>query len=228
MLNLLLDLGIAFILGLLTPLTAVCVLPLYPGFISYLTSSIKKNSSKFLPLKLGLLVSLGVIIFMIGLGLIFTTILQKSLTSIISIISPIAFLILLIISIFLIFDFNFAKIFPHFNLSNKPNNPYRNAFVYGLFFGAIVLPCNPGFIAAFFTKAIFIDSPIISLLNFTFFGIGIATPLLIIAIIGSSSKIFITKLVLYKRKINIFSGLIMLIISLYYLIFVFKIYKIIF
>ena len=45
------DFGSSFVLGLLTPLTAVCVLPLYPGFLSYLASHIgvEGEESKYRP-----------------------------------------------------------------------------------------------------------------------------------------------------------------------------------
>ena len=36
----------SFVLGLLTPLTAVCVLPLYPGFLAYLSNKLSGNESK--------------------------------------------------------------------------------------------------------------------------------------------------------------------------------------
>ena len=38
----------AFVLGFLTPLTAVCVLPLYPAFLIYLSNQIaqKENQDK--------------------------------------------------------------------------------------------------------------------------------------------------------------------------------------
>jgi len=35
----------AFTLGLLTPLGAVCVLPLYPGFLAFLSKQASGNSS---------------------------------------------------------------------------------------------------------------------------------------------------------------------------------------
>jgi len=38
--NTLLNLASSFVLGLLTPLTAVCVLPLYPGFLSFLSGKL--------------------------------------------------------------------------------------------------------------------------------------------------------------------------------------------
>ena len=221
--NLLGDIGTSFVLGLLTPLTAVCVLPLYPGFLSYLANQITKRDNKYQILKLGLLVSLGVILFMIALGLIFTTLLQKSLTSVIEVISPIAFLILGVISVLLIFDVDFSKFVPHVT-PKKSQNPKINAFLYGLFFGAIILPCNPGFIAAFFTRALLFESFLSSFMSFLAFGIGIALPLLVLSVLSlGKSKQIISKLVQYKKQINLTAGVIMLVISIYYLFFVFKV-----
>jgi cytochrome c-type biogenesis protein len=48
--------------------------------------------------------------------------------------------------------------------------------------------------------------------------------LLVFALISSaSSSFFINKIVKYKKLINLIAGLIMLVISIYYLFFVFKI-----
>ena len=222
------DIATSFVLGVLTPLTAVCVLPLYPGFLSYLANQITNKDDKTQILKLGLLVSLGVISFMLILGLLFTTLFQKSLTNIIQIISPIAFFILVIISILLIFNVDFSRFTPHIN-TKKSQNPKINALLYGFFFGGIIMPCNPGFIAAFFTRALLFESPISSLLSFLTFGIGIALPLLILSIlsIGASRQI-ISKFIEYKKQINLIAGLIMLVISIYYLFFVFRIQELIF
>jgi cytochrome c-type biogenesis protein len=45
MLNLFVNLGTSFFLGLITPLTAVCVLPLYPGFITYLANQLSPDKT---------------------------------------------------------------------------------------------------------------------------------------------------------------------------------------
>ena len=68
----------AFLLGLATPLGAICVLPIYPGFLVYLSSRItgERISRKTIFL-LGLVVTSGVILFMFLMGLIFTTILVE-------------------------------------------------------------------------------------------------------------------------------------------------------
>jgi cytochrome c-type biogenesis protein len=213
----------SFILGLLTPLTAVCVLPLYPGFLSFLSSKFSPDVSKKTYALFGAVISLGVIVFMLLFGLIFTTLLGDSLTKWIGIISPIAFGILGVVSLLLIFDYDFSKFIPKPKTSTE-GNPLKSGFVFGFFFGAIVLPCNPGFIALFLARTTLVQDFVGSMSNFLAFGIGLSAPLLLFSLVTFewSSKIigFMTK---YKTWINRIAGLIMLGISIYYLFFVFKI-----
>lgn len=216
----------SYVLGLLTPLTAVCVLPLYPGFISYLTHQLSQgNKSKYFPVILGLVVTLGVISFMGLMGIIFTLLFGVSLTSVINIVSPIAFGILTLVSVALILDYDIGKLFPKFNAPTS-NRPLLSAFLFGFFFGAIVVPCNPGLIIVFFTTALLSASAAVSnLFSFLLFGLGLATPLLVFSVLSTavSSKIisFFTK---HKSIINRITGAIMLVISLYYIIFVFHVF----
>lgn len=215
----------SFFLGLATPLTAVCVLPLYPGFLAYLSSQFagmdKKQARRHYAM-FGLLITVGVVLFMLLFGLLFTTLLQKSLTNAINIVSPIAFGILGVISILLILNVDIGKFIP------KPKTPTSkrptlNALLYGFFFGAIVLPCNPGFIGAFLARASLISSFSASIFNFLFFGLGLGFPLLAFSLLSSSkSQQIIGFATRNKRRINLIAGIVMLGISLYYLIFVFK------
>ena len=209
----------SFLLGLATPLTAVCVLPLYPGFLSYLANKAKGSLAR-----MGVLVSVGAVTFMTLLGLIFTTLLEKSLTSIIQIISPLAFLILIVMSIFLILNKDLGSLLPKANIPTA-KNPTWNAFLYGFFFGAIVVPCQPAFIAAMFAKTA-ATTFTANVLNFFFFGIGIATPLLIFSLISiKASSSIISFLTNHKKRINQVSGVLMLLLSLYFLFFDFQILR---
>lgn len=219
----LLDLS-SFILGLLTPLTAVCVLPLYPAFLAYIANQFSQKEDKKTYALFGLIITLGVIIFMLLLGLIFTTIFQVSLTDVIGIISPIAFSILGIISLLLIFDLDFSEFIPK-SKTPTSKNPKLNAFLYGFFFGAIVIPCNPAFIAIFFARALIFESFFSSMINFFLFGLGLGFPLLLFSLLSAkwSDKI-IEFTIKRKSAINKLAGIIMLGISLYYLIFVFRIF----
>ena len=220
------DILAIYLLGLLTPLTAVCVIPLYPGFIAFLANQATNNSinPKKTMILIGSIVVLGVLTFMSFIGILFSTLLKVSLTKVIGIVSPIAFGLLALISLLLIFNINFSKIFPELKIP-KSKNPYLSSFIFGFFFGAIIIPCNPLFIAAFFTKALSTTSFGMSMINFFSFGIGIGTPLLAFSILSASiSRTIVKFFTSYKKTINITSGIIMLSISLYELIFIFRIF----
>jgi cytochrome c-type biogenesis protein len=217
------NLWLSFLAGLFAPLGAVCVLPLYPGFLAYLSSKISDKSPRRNIILLGVVVSVGVLISMFLFGLVFTYFLQESLTRAIGIISPIAFGILAIFSLFMIFNFDFGKFIPQIN-SPVAKNPILGAFAFGFFFGAIVLPCNPASLVILFAISTTTLSFAVNMLNFILFGVGMALPLLIFSFASAkwNQKVigFLTK---NKRKINLTAGVIMLGISLYYLFFVFRI-----
>ncbi len=229
----------AFLLGLATPLGAVCVLPIYPGFLVYLSTQVSgERTSRKTIFLFGLIITTGVILFMFLMGLIFTTLLEVSLTSIVQIVSPIAFGILLVISLILIatsirslatgVDINIWRFLPK-GRAPMARNPWVSAFLYGFFFGAIVVPCNPGFIAILFTRAVSTVDFAQNIFRFLFFGIGIGFPLLLLAGISSAAtNTMMNFLTRYGKWVNLIAGLTMLGISLYYLIFVFRVFDTLF
>jgi len=222
--NVLVNLWISLLSGLFAPIAAVCVLPLYPGFIAYLAGQIKGTESKYLMIRLGLIVTFGVILSMFLFGLVFTSLLQESITRAIGIVSPIAFGILGAVSLLLIFDVDIGRIFPKFH-APVLKNPYITSFAFGFFFGAIVLPCNPASLIILFAVSTSTTSFILNLMNFIVFGFGMAAPLFLFTIISSAkSNEVIGFLTRRKKIINLVAGLIMLGIAFYYLIFVFRIF----
>jgi cytochrome c-type biogenesis protein len=221
----LLDISVPFVLGLLTPLGAVCILPLYPAFVAALSNQLSREEPdpKIIVL-FGLVMSSGVTVFMFLLGLLFTTILQVSLTQVIGIVSPIAFGILIIISMFLLLNIDVGKLLPRIRVPSV-KGPLLGGFIRGFFFGAIVIPCNPLFIATMFARTLLSLDFLGNILKFLLFGIGMAFPLLVFALISTAaSKAIVGFLTTYKRFINLAAGVIMLPISVYYLVFVFRIF----
>jgi len=220
----LLNFWLSFLAGLFAPLGAVCVLPLYPGFLAYLAGKVEGLDEVGIKRKIilfGVIVSLGIILSMFVVGLLFSAIFSSSLTNAISIISPIAFGVLAIVSLFLIFDFDFGRFMPKTH-SPVLKNPYLSSLVFGLFFGAVVLPCNPASLAVLFAVSTNVTSFISNLFNFIFYGIGMSLPLIVLAVVsGSYGKGVIGFLTRNKRRINLIAGIIMLVIAVYYLVFVF-------
>lgn len=208
----------SFGLGLATPLGAVCVLPLYPGFLAFLSNRPDSDASVR---QLGALVAVGVVGFMFAIGLVFSTLLGTSLTRVIQAVSPVAFALLGAGSLFLIAGVELERHLPTVE-PPRSSRPRLSALGYGLFFGAIVLPCNPAFIAVFLGRALLFTDPVGSLLNFLAFGAGMAAPLLALALVSDHySDLIVGTLTRHSGLVSRLSGTVMLAISLYYLLFVF-------
>ena len=210
----------SYMLGLLTPLTAVCVLPLYPGFIAYLSSRLSDDAKASTRVLVGIFANAGIMSFMLGIGLVFTTLLEVSLTRVIGVISPIAFALLGIISLLLLSGRDMSL--PARVSMPQMRDPLLSSYVFGLFFGAIVVPCNPGFIAAHLAKSLIVIDPVSKMAGFFAFGIGLGTPIMAFAAMSAaaSAKV-IAAFTSHKIIVNRVSGALMLAVSLYYLIYVF-------
>jgi cytochrome c-type biogenesis protein len=223
LLELLDTIATSFALGIATSVTAFCVIVLYPAFLARLARQVsddpESRENRRILGTFGLLVTAGVIAFMALVGFLFTYVFEQSIGQVIQVISPIAFAVLFVIGILLMFDVKFSRQVRPLRIGN----PYVSAFVYGFFFGAIVIPCNPGFIALAFARASTI--PVGQrMLSFIAFGVGIGAPLLAFSLISrANSRWTINFLVDHKRTINLVAGAIMAAIAAYYLLFVFKV-----
>jgi cytochrome c-type biogenesis protein len=212
----------SFSLGLATPLTAVCVIPLYPGFLAFLANQNEDAPSIGV---LGALVGLGVILFMAVLGLIFTTILESSPTALVGTVSPLAFGLLALLGTVLLLDLHPQSRIPTIE-PPQTDHPMLSALAYGAFFGAIVLPCNPGFMAVFFSRAFLFTDPINSMANFWAFGLGMAAPLMAGAAASEPHRDRVLRFLTgNQRAINALTGAILLAISVYYLFSVFEVHR---
>ena len=213
----------AFLLGLLTPLGAACVLPLIPAFLLYVSSQISSEKLSKPLFFIGLLVTAGIILFMMVLGLI-ASLLKGSLTAAIQAVSPVAFALLMVTGLLLAVNFDFTKIIPKAK-TPAAKNPFLSAFLFGLFFGAVVIPCNPGFIIALLlTSTVSVAGFFEGMLSFLAFGIGICAPVLLISALPSEIVKKGMKFVSdHVRKINLVVGVFMFLVSLYYLVVVFAV-----
>ncbi|WP_317137252.1 cytochrome c biogenesis CcdA family protein [Methanochimaera problematica] len=221
------NLWISFLSGLFAPLGAVCAIPLYPAFLVYLSNqTIKKSETKThnIPeIYLGALVMAGVITSMFIFGLLIVSFFHLSIVFVLSYLSPVLFLILAVFSILLILDIDTGGIFPHF-LIPKAKNPGLSAFLYGSFFGLIVLPCNPASLFVLFAVSSSTVGFLENLLNFIIYGAGMGLPLFILSALASGKQSGFTRgIIKWQTEIRRIAGILMLGVALYYLIFVFRI-----
>ena len=213
------DLWISFTAGLLTPLGAVCVLPLYPGYIAYLAKA--GGQRRGTNILLGLLVMAGVMASLMAVGGVVTWLIGASLTTAIGIVSPIAFGVLLLLGILLTLGLDLGRLMPRLH-SPTSARPSLGAFLYGVFFGGIVLPCNPAPLVVLFALSTSTTDVLTNLGNFMAFGIGMGLPLLLLATLtgGQRAVAFIAR---HETLVLRAIGLFMIGVSLYYLFGVFRI-----
>ena len=134
----------SLLLGFLTT-TSPCILPLYPGFLAYLGSQGEMGRQKYF---LGLFVLAGVLTMMIALGGMIA-LLAVPVGRVLLYLIPLADFLILLLGILLLLDHNPFKALPQIQLPVL-RHPYGNAYVYGLLYGPIALPCSGPMVVSIF------------------------------------------------------------------------------
>ena len=199
-------------LGLLAS-ASPCIIPLYPGYLAYLSGAsegIKRKGRYFL----GFFVLAGVLTMMLVLGLIIAA-LSVSVGRALSVIIPIADLFLVSLGILLILDKNPFKALPQVKIPLL-KNPYFNAFIYGFLYGPIALPCSGALVVGIFAISLTASEALSRLTVFLWFGVGFGLPLLALSLISGALQKTITRwLAMHSRIINIIGGLLLIGIGIY-------------
>lgn len=200
-------------LGLLAT-TSPCVLPLYPGFLAYLSggqSTLAGKRSRYL---LGFFVLAGVLTMMLALGLLIA-LLSVSVGRALSIAIPLANLLLIGLGVLLLFDRNPFKKLPQIQ-APLLSNPFVNAFIYGLFYGPIALPCSGPLLVSIFALSLTAGEAISKLGAFFWFGLGFGIPLLLLSFLSAANQRWIVRqFTLHGRLINIAGGVLLIGIGVY-------------
>ncbi len=190
-----------------------CVLPLYPGYLAYL-SGFQENSNDNRRYFLGFFVLAGVLVMMLLLGLVIA-LLSVSVGRALSIIIPAANALLIILGILLLLDLNPFKAISQIKIPAF-RNPFLNAFLYGLLYGPIALPCSGPLVVGIFAISLTAGDAFRQLSVFFWFGIGFGLPLLALSLISGALQRNITRwLAVHARLVNIIGGLLLIGIAIY-------------
>jgi cytochrome c-type biogenesis protein len=199
-------------LGLLASFSP-CVLPLYPGYLAYLSGAHDgaKGKARYF---LGFFVLAGVLIMMLALGLVIA-LLSISVGRALSIIIPVANLLLITLGVLLLFDKNPFKAIPQVKIPLL-RNPFLNAFIYGLLYGPIALPCSGPLVVGIFAISLTAGEAFSQLSVFFWFGVGFGLPLLILSLISGALQRSITLwLARHSRLVNLVGGVLLIAIAFY-------------
>lgn len=203
-------------LGLLAT-TNPCVLPLYPGFLVYISGGQEALRSSRQRYFLGFFVLAGVLTMMLALGALIAA-LAVSIGSVLSIVIPIADLLILVLGVMMIANINPFKQIPQVKIPFL-KHPFANAFVYGLLYGPITLPCSGPLIVGIFAFS-FTAAEVWSKLGvFFWFGIGFGIPLLVLSLLSGAAQRWITRqFAMRSRLINLIGGLLLVGVAIFDLI----------
>lgn len=200
-------------LGLLAT-TSPCVLPLYPGFLAYISGGQEGLQNKTSRYFLGFFVLAGVLTMMLTLGGIIA-LLSISIGRALSVIIPVADAIIILFGILLLLNINPFKSLPQVQVPVL-SHPFVNAFIYGLLYGPIALPCSGPLVVSIFALSLTASEAISQLSVFLWFGLGFGLPLLLLSFLSGAAQRWITRqFAIRARLINVISGLLLLSIGVY-------------
>jgi cytochrome c-type biogenesis protein len=202
----------SLLLGLLAT-TSPCVLPLYPGFLAYLSSQTETGASRKRYF-LGFFVLVGVLSMMLALGGLIALLALPIGRALIYVI-PLADMLLFSLGVLLLLDRNPFKALPQIQVPVL-RHPFLNAYVYGLLYGPITLPCSGPLVVSIFALSLTVGEAFGKLWVFLWFGVGFGIPLLVLSLLSGGLQHQLTRLFArHSRLINAIGGLLLIGIVVY-------------
>jgi len=199
-------------LGLLAT-TSPCVLPLYPGFLGYLSGQAGTGAGRQRYF-LGCFVLAGVLSMMLALGALIA-VLAVSIGRILVYVIPLTDMVILVLGMLLMLNWNPFKVIPHIRVPVL-RHPFLNAYIYGLLYGPLTLPCSGPLVVSIFALSLTVGEALSTLWLFLWFGVGFGMPLLILSLLSGALQHQLTSLFARNsRLINTISGLLLIGTALY-------------
>jgi cytochrome c-type biogenesis protein len=205
----------SFSLGLLSTANP-CVLPLYPGFLAYLSGQGGQGQGRSRYF-LGVFVMAGVLTTMLSLGAVIA-LLSVSISRALGVLIPLAVAAIISLGVLMLLDRNPFYRLPQVRLRSL-QRPSLNAFLYGALYGPIAMPCNGPTVVAIFVYSFTLGEAISQLWAFAWFGLGLGVPLLAISLLSGALQRDLTRwFAVHKRTLNLIGGALLIAVGLYALV----------
>jgi cytochrome c-type biogenesis protein len=202
----------SFSFGLLA-MASPCLLPLYPGFLAYLSGQAGTENGRLRYL-LGVFVLAGVLTSMLALGALMA-LLSVSIGRVLAILIPLAIVTILVLGVLLLLNRNPFYGLPQIKVPLL-RRPSLNAYVYGLLYGPIAMPCSGPLVVAIFVYSFTLGDGLSKLWVFLWFGLGFGAPLLVLSLLsGVLQRRLTLRFARHSRAINVVGGLLLIAIAIY-------------
>jgi cytochrome c-type biogenesis protein len=207
--------GLAFTslaLGLLSSVNP-CILPLFPGYLAYLSGRTESLSGR-MKYFLGFFVLAGVLAAMLLVGGVIA-LLAVPVGRVLMYVIPLADAVLLILGLLLLADRNPFRAVPQIPVPLL-RHPLGNAFLYGVLYAPITLPCSGPLVVSIFAVSLTVGEAVNKLWLFLWYGIGFGLPLLVLSLLSGSLQRQLTRLFArHSRAVNFLAGLLLVGIAVY-------------
>jgi cytochrome c-type biogenesis protein len=191
-----------------------CLLPLYPGFLAYLSANAGALAGRRGTGLLGLLVLAGVLTTMIVVGVVLLAI-SVPVGQVAVYLIPLIDGFLITLGVLLLLGRNPFERLPGMRVPLVAD-PYRQAFVYGVMLGPLALPCAGPFLVALLALSVGFADATLRLGTFVVFGLGFGLPLLILSVLaGARQQAIVRWTVRHHRPIEILAGIALIAVALY-------------
>jgi len=191
-----------------------CLLPLYPGFLAYLSANAGTLAGRRATGLLGLLVLAGLLTTMVLIGTILVVV-SVPVGRVASFLVPVVDGLLLALGVLLIVGRNPFNRLPGLRVP-LVRNPFGQAYVYGVMLGPIALPCAGPFLAALLAVSVGLGDAVLRLGTFLVFGLGFGLPLVVLSLLAGARQRSIVRWVTERhRPIEIVSGVVLIAVALW-------------
>lgn len=191
-----------------------CLLPLYPGFLAYLSANAGALAGRRAAGILGLLVLLGVLTTMVALGLVLFAA-SAPIGRVASYLIPVIDGFLLVLGILLLAGRNPFNRLPGMRVPLVAN-PYGQAWIYGVMLGPLALPCAGPFLAALLAVSVGVADGATALITFLVFGLGFGLPLVVLSLLaGARQRQVVGFVVRHHRAIEVIAGVTLIAVALW-------------
>lgn len=207
------ELAVVFAAGLASA-ASPCLLPLYPGFLAYLSANAGALVGRRATGLLGLLVLLGVLTTMVVVGAVLVVV-SIPVGQVASLLVPVIDGLLIVLGVLLIAGRNPFNRLPGMR-APLVRNPYGQAYVYGVMLGPLALPCAGPFLAALLALSAGVGDAVLRLGTFVVFGLGFGLPLVALSVLAGTRQREVVRFVLARhRAIEVGAGVILVGVALW-------------
>jgi cytochrome c-type biogenesis protein len=151
---------------------------------------------------------------MLALGALMA-LLAVSVSRTVAVLLPFADVLILLLGVLLLLDRNPFQTLPQIRVPAL-RNPLLNAYLYGLLYGPIALPCSGPLLVSIFVVSLTLSEALSKFNVFFWYGLGFGLPLLILSLLSGSLQRQLTLAVArHHRLINVGGGLLLIGIAVY-------------